>query len=53
MEKEIIEQYRFDQYGSVYEYSKENNCYIFIGKLNGRTEKEFLDEYMNSCQYDN
>ena len=40
----VPEQYRFDQYGSVYEFSEENDCYLFIEKLNGRTEKEFLDE---------
>ncbi len=40
-----MEKYRFDQYGSVYEYSKEQGAYIFIGKLNGSTEKEFIADY--------
>lgn len=28
--------------GSVYEYSEEQDAYIFIGQLMGRTLKEFL-----------
>ena len=39
-----MNEYRTDQYGSVYEYSAENNCYIFIGKLNGRNLEQFLDD---------
>jgi len=42
-----MEQYRFDQYGSVYEYSKEHKAYVFIGKLNGRTKKQFIKDYEN------
>jgi hypothetical protein len=35
-----MEQYRTDQYDSVYEL--ENGSYYFIGKLNGRTLAEFI-----------
>ena len=38
------EKYRLDQYENVYEYSLEHNAYLFIGKLNGRTLSEFLNE---------
>lgn len=40
-----MEQYRFDEYGSVYEYSAKNHAYLFIGKLNGRTREQFLADY--------
>jgi hypothetical protein len=40
-----MNKYRFDQYDSVYEFDDEQCAYIFIGKLNGRTKKEFLAEY--------
>lgn len=36
--------YRFES-GSVYEYDAEQNAYIFIGKLNGKTRKQFIKEY--------
>ena len=37
-----MEKYRFDhQTGSVYQYDGEK-AYVFIGKLNGRTEAEFI-----------
>ena len=34
--------YRFES-GSVYEL--DGDSYIFIGKLNGQTKKEFIEEY--------
>jgi len=40
-----MEKYRFDQYDSVYEYDKRQKAYVFIGKLNGRTKKEFIKDY--------
>ena len=30
--------------GSVYEYSEEHHAYIHIGKLNGRTLDQFLQD---------
>ena len=36
--------YRFEN-GNVYEYSPEQHAYIFIGKLKGRTEEEFILDY--------
>ena len=40
-----MEQYRFDEYGSVYEYDSERKAYVFIGKLNGMTKGEFIENY--------
>jgi len=40
-----MEKYRFDQYGSVYEYDEESRGYVFIGKLNGDTEESFIQDY--------
>lgn len=37
--------YRVDQYDSVYKYSAEHNAYLFIGKLNGRSLKQFIQKY--------
>jgi hypothetical protein len=43
-----MEKYRFDHaYGSVYKYSNDQKAYVFIGKLNGRTEKQFIEDYEN------
>ena len=41
---ETIDYYRFES-GSVYEYDADQNAYIFIGKLNGKTRKQFIKEY--------
>lgn len=41
-----MDKYRFEN-GSVYEYDKEQRAYVFIGKLNGRTRKQFIDDYEN------
>ena len=38
------DKYRFES-GSVYEYCKQSHAYLFIGKLNGRTKKQFIAEY--------
>ena len=40
----MTDAYRFCN-NSVYEYNREQNAYIFIGKLNGRTEEQFIQEY--------
>lgn len=40
-----MEQYRFDQYGSVFVYDNQAEAYVFAGKLNGRTESEFISDY--------
>lgn len=39
-------EYRDDQYGSVYQLQKleTGDVYVFIGKLNGRSLDEFLDD---------
>lgn len=39
-----ISQYKSDAYGSVYEYSDEEDAYVFIGKLNGKTLEGFLKD---------
>lgn len=39
------EQYRDDQYDSVYKFDEEADAYLFIGKKNGRTLEEFIIEY--------
>lgn len=36
--------YRFES-GSAYEYDENERAYIFIGKLNGLTKTEFIEEY--------
>jgi hypothetical protein len=36
--------YRLES-GSVFEYSAQHKAYIFIGKLNGRSLKQFIKEY--------
>ena len=41
------EKYRFES-GSAYEYSADNRAYIFIGKLNGRTKKQFINDYFGA-----
>jgi len=46
------EKYRFDhQTGSVYEYDAEAEAYVHCGKLNGRSEKEFLSDYEEQKHY--
>lgn len=35
--------------GSVYEFDADLNCYVFCGKLNGRTLEEFISEYEQDC----
>lgn len=39
-----MEKYRFES-GSAYEYSNQQKAYVFIGKLNGRTKKQFIADY--------
>ena len=39
-----MDKYRFES-GSAYEYVPELQVYMFIGKLNGATTKEFIEEY--------
>lgn len=31
--------------GSAYEYCEDQKAYVFIGKLNGQTLSEFIEEY--------
>ena len=40
----IMEKYRFDQYGTVYQYDADEKIYFFVGCLNGRTKKEFIKD---------
>jgi len=39
------EKYRLDGYGGVLEFDEKLDAYIFIGKLNNQTFKEFVKEY--------
>tara|TARA_R110000851_G_scaffold180514_1_gene328159 strand:- start:251 stop:379 length:129 start_codon:yes stop_codon:yes gene_type:complete len=39
-----MDTYRFES-GSVYEFSKEYDAYVFIGKLNGQSKRDFIEEY--------
>tara|TARA_B100001094_G_scaffold219408_1_gene213512 strand:+ start:2251 stop:2484 length:234 start_codon:yes stop_codon:yes gene_type:complete len=46
MTTEKNEKFRFDHAsGSVYEYSKENKCYIFCGNLLNRSESRFIKDF--------
>ena len=45
-----MDKYRVES-GAVYKYSKEHNAYIFIGKLNGKTRKQFIKEYEEKQLY--
>ena len=45
------EQYRFDQYDAVYEYNEVHQTYLFIGKLNGRTQAQFIADYKSDLDY--
>lgn len=41
-----MEKFRFDHTtGTVYEYDPDLYCYLFCGRLNGRTEQEFIRDY--------
>jgi hypothetical protein len=40
----MIDLYRLES-GSVFEYSPLDDAYIFIGKLNGKSLKQFIREY--------
>lgn len=40
------EKFRFES-GSVYEFCDKQKAYVFIGKLNGRTKKQFIADYEN------
>lgn len=39
-----MSKYRFES-GAVYKYNSEQDAYLFIGKLNGRTKEQFLSYY--------
>lgn len=46
-----MENFRVDrETGNVYE--REGHSFIFIGKLNGKTEEEFFDELFNEADSD-
>ena len=47
-----MNKYRFDQYDSVYEYCAYQQVYLFIGKLNGRTEQQFIQDYETNQETD-
>lgn len=41
-----MDKYRFDDSTeSVYEYSDFHSAYVYIGKLMGRTHKQFIEDY--------
>lgn len=42
--KDILKYYS-DAYDSVYRWDEEQNAYVFVGKLLGRTEEEFIKDY--------
>jgi hypothetical protein len=42
----MIDLYRLES-GSVFEYSAQHSAYLFIGKLNGKSLKQFIKEYEN------
>lgn len=48
---ENTEKYYSDAYDSVFEWSEEQNAYVFIGKLLGRTEEEFIKDYEDRDLY--
>ena len=45
--EKTMNKYRFES-GAVYKYNSDQDAYIFIGKLNGRTKKQFLSDYEGS-----
>ena len=46
MTTEKNEKFRFDHAsGAVYEYSRENKCYIFCGNLLNRSESQFIKDF--------
>ena len=46
MTTEKNEKFRFDHASeAVYEYSKENKCYIFCGNLLNRSESQFIKDF--------
>jgi len=53
MTTEKNEKFRFDHAsGSVYEYSKENKCYIFCGNLMNRSESKFIKDFEEQQRVD-
>lgn len=50
IKEHIMSRYRVES-GSVYEYSESHKAYLFIGKLNGLTKKQFITEYEDSLLY--
>lgn len=45
-----MSKYRFEN-GAVYEYSSEHKAYLFVGKLNGMSKRQFIEEYENVSLY--
>jgi hypothetical protein len=42
--------YRFDhQTGAVYAFDESQNAYFFIGRMNGRTEQQFIND-IEECE---
>lgn len=47
------EQYRFDgSTGTLYEYSKDQEAYIFAAKANGRSKRKTIEDYEESKYWD-
>lgn len=37
--------FRIDEFDSVYLYSEQHEAYLFVGKLNGRTLEQFIEQF--------
>lgn len=37
--------YRIDEKGNVYEYDEQEQRYTLVGKLNGRTKEQFIEQH--------
>jgi hypothetical protein len=48
-----MEQYRVDQYGTVYEYDEKRNAYVCIGKkLPGESDEDAIDRILMYAEFD-
>jgi hypothetical protein len=43
--KTRLNNYRYDQYGSLYQFDEIVDGYIFIGRLNGKSIESFIEDY--------
>lgn len=46
-----MSKYETDQYNSVYEWSTDHNAWVLVGKLNGKSLKQFINEYENELHF--